>query len=77
MKCPNCKVGNLVHYKEEQFAVTSTLNKDGTISKRNSSRMNISTSLPDYIECENTKCKSMFSYELNEKGKVVHLEPYL
>jgi hypothetical protein len=68
MKCPSCDNGVLFHYKEKQYAFISQLNKDNTIGKRKINEQEISSSLPEYLECKD--CKTMFDYELDDKDRI-------
>ncbi|MNL91058.1 hypothetical protein D3C81_07860 [compost metagenome] len=70
LKCLNCGSENLTYYREELYIFNTTLNKNGTIPKKEKLGYT-DGNFPCHIDC--VDCRAMFNYEVDKKGKVVQL----
>ena len=69
LKCPKCKTGNLVLFKEVEKASQYKITLRGKIYKHPISTVDFETE-KDYLECKNMVCNQYYDYELDKNGIV-------
>lgn len=70
MKCPKCKTGELMLYKEVEVAYHFKITQGGKIYKHPMTATEQDTE-KDYLECKNMNCNQYFKYELDDNGKII------
>lgn len=70
MKCPKCKIGELILYKGTEKAYHFKITKDNKIYKHPYIMDEFDTE-KDYLECKNMDCNQYFNYRKNERGVII------
>lgn len=70
MKCPKCKIGELMLHKEIEVAHHFKITTGGKIYKHPIDTKEFDTE-KDYLECKNMVCNQYFNYHTSESGVII------
>lgn len=70
MKCPKCKIGELLLYKEVEVANQFKITQGGKIYKYPTTTTEHDTE-KDYLECKNMVCNQYYNYSTSENGVII------